>query len=432
MINRTTPRSIDRRLWGLAVVAGMASYLDAGVIVTVGLSLATWKESFGIDPLTLGVISGALTFSIAIGALFGGRIADLLGRRRVFNIDIFLYVIGIVLIAFAQGPVMIVTGVVIAGLAAGADLPTSVAVVSELAPEQARGRLVAFTQVMWSAGAVVVTALGFAVSDRGLFGIRMLFVHLAVLGAITWTIRVFSSNLRELEARAVQNTDSSDPTVDSDHAFPLRSLFSNRRFLCTIALTGGFYLAWNLMANTIGQFKAYLLVTVSDTSQAVATGLSFGASILAMLSGIVFVRIADTRFRRPMFYVGACLQIVAMAIGAVTGGAVLAAMIALLAIYMLFNPFAGEALYKVTTQEGFPVNARATVQGLTYSVSRFACAGFAVVTPTIANSNPAALLWILVGFATVAAIIGSQMIRRPAYRPEAESTNGRDAVTSAS
>lgn len=410
----TTASPIDRRLWRLAAVAGMASYLDAGILVTVGLSLTTWRNSFGIDPWTLGLISGALTFSIAVGALFGGRIADVFGRRRVFTIDILVYAIGVSLILFAQSPSLMIAGVVIGGLAAGADLPTSIAVVSEMAPDEARGRLVAFTQVMWSVGIVAVTALGFVVSGLGLAGIRILFAHLAVLALVTWAARAFSPTLRRLEEDALGAGTHYEPAP----AMPLRTLFTSPRLLGTMALTGLFYIFWNLMANSLGQFKAFLLSTVAGASQTLVTGLALPTSLLSLVIGLVFVRIADTRLRRPLFYVGAVLQIVAMAVGALTGGSVLGAMIVLLVLFNLSYPFAGEALYKVWTQEGFPVNARATVQGFTYSVSRFLCAGFAVVTPAIATANPSALLWIMTGCAAASAVVGCFLIGRPKYRAE--------------
>ena len=423
MADSTTART-DRRHWLLATLAGMASYLDSGVIITVGLSLATWRSELGLSALTLGVISATLTLSIAVGALVGGRLADLLGRRRMFTADLAVYVVGVAMVAAADGPVMIIGGVAVAGLAAGADLPTSIAVVSELAPEGARARLVAFTQVMWSVGISVVTVLGFAVSALGLTGVRLLFVHLALLGAITWVLRAFSPPLRRLEAEAL-----GENRMQPQSAMPLRALVSSRSLLGTIALTGLFYVAWNLMANTIGQFKVFYLVTVSGADQTLATGLSFVISIISLGTGIAFVRIADTRLRRPLFYVGALLQVVAMAIGALSGGTVLGAMVALLVIYNLAYPIAGEALYKVWTQEGFPANARASVQGFTYSVSRLLCAGFALVTPLIAEANPAALLWILAGCAAASGLVGSALIQRLAHHPAADPAAHRHIVT---
>jgi inositol transporter-like SP family MFS transporter len=89
-------------------------------------------------------------------------------------------------------------------------------------------------------------------------------------------------------------------------------------------------------------------------------------------------------------------------------------MLVVLILYNLSNPFAGEAIYKVWTQETFPVNARATVQGITYAIARFVFAAFALVTPAIIAWSPSGLFWMLVGLATVSAIIGNLIIRQSA------------------
>lgn len=412
----TWTTQVGTRHWHLTTVAGMASYLDAGVIVSVGLSLAIWSRELGLSAGSLGIISAELTLSIAVGSLIGGRLADVFGRRRVFNLDLLIYVLGVTLIAASVNEAMLLTGVVIAGLAAGADLPTSIAVVAEIAPPHARGRLVAFTQVMWGAGIAAVTALGFAVSTMGLLGVRLLFLHLAVLGASTWAVRVFSPLLRELETQAVQRPPETN--TPSGPALPLRALFGSTQFVAAMAMTTGFYVAWGLMANTWGQFKTFFLTTVSGATQSSATAWSFVAILSSLAMGMIFVRIVDTRWRNPLFYVGAAGQIAAMVLGAVTRGETFWAMILVLAVVNLTYPFAGEAIYKVWTQERFPANARATAQGFTTAFARFIFAGFAVVTPTIIASSPSGLLWILAGCATVSALIGSLAVRSHVPSPE--------------
>ncbi|RJO73728.1 MFS transporter [Nocardia panacis] len=401
---------MGKKLWYLATVAGMASYLDAGVIVSVGLSLSLWRREFGLTAGTIGMISAALTFSIAVGSLFGGRLADMFGRRRMFTLDLLVYVVGVALIAAAVNPSMIVVGVVIAGLAAGADLPTSVAVVAELAPAEVRGRLVAFTQVMWGIGIAVVTALGFVVSKMGISGARLLFVHLAVLGAMTWAVRTFSTLMQQLEDQAHARAD--DAAQAGGPALPLRELFGRREFRTALILTACFYVAWGLMANTWGQFKAYFLTTVSGATQSSATAWLFIATVVGVLAGVVFAGIADGPWRRPLFFLGAVGQIIAMLLGALTGGETFWIMVLVLFGFNLGYPFAGEAIYKVWTQESFPVNARATAQGFTNAVARFVFAGFAAITPQIMDDSPSLLLWILVGCATGALLLGSLLIRR--------------------
>lgn len=410
MTNQMKRSKLGNRYWRLAIAGGMASYLDSGVLISAGVSLAIWKTHFGMDPWMLGFVSAGLTFSVAVGALFGGRIADLFGRTRVFNIDVLIYVIGVGLIAFAGSPEMLMIGIVIAGLAAGADLPTSIAVISERAPEGGQGRMVAFTQVMWTAGIVVSTLLGFLVSNMGIVGVRILFLHLFAVGLVTWFIRVFSRSFRQLEEESAARNAAANLVVD--RAMPLKQLLTTKRFLTSMIMTALFYVFYGLVANTIGQFKTYFLVTVGDASQATATGFSFAATLIGLACAVIFTRLADSRWRNRLFIIGNLVLVGGLVLTAVTGGSILPLMFVFLVLYNLGNPFCGEAVYKVWTQESFPVNARATAQGITYAAARFIFAGFALVTPAIIAWSPSGLFWMLSGLALVSLLFGVILMRR--------------------
>ncbi|GGZ41425.1 MFS transporter [Streptomyces bluensis] len=401
---------LDRRHWMLAVAAGMASFLDSGAIISVGLGLALWKESFGLDVWTVGVLGSTLTLFIAVGALTGGRVADLFGRGRVFSLTILLYAVAAVAVALAPNSTVLVVGVILIGMAAGADLPTSIAVLSERAPAGAQGRLVAFTHVMWTAGVVFATSLGFAVSTLGTFGIRLIFATLAALAVATFAFRSFYTPFRQLEAESDARHTSSG--VDPLRALPLRTLFRDRTFRVMILLTALFYLFFTLVANTFGSFKTYFLVEVGDTSQTVATALSFVTTLIGLAGTIVFTRIADTRWRSRFFAAGVAVFASCQLLIAVTGGVILPAMIAALVLYNIGFPFVGEALYKIWTQESFPVNARATVQGATMAIARFIASAFALVTPALIDWSPSGLYYLLTFFALVSGFIGMLIIRR--------------------
>ncbi|KAA0120604.1 MFS transporter [Mycolicibacterium sp. P9-22] len=403
-------RRLDRRYWQLAVAGGMASYLDSGVLISAGISLAIWKEHFGLDSWMLGIVSAGLGLAVAIGALFGGRIADLFGRTRVFNIDVFIYVIGVGLIALAVNPAMLIGGVLVAGVAAGADLPTSIAVIAERAPEGAQGRLVAFTQVMWTVGIVVATLLGFLVANLDMTGVRILFLHLFVVGLATGLVRVLSPSFKKLEAETLARNAVAHP--GSAETLPLRRLLTTRYFTVGIVLTGLFYVFYGLVANTIGQFKTYFLVTVGDASQSTATGFSFVTMLIGLACALILTRLVDTKWRNPLFMGGNLLLIAGLVLTALTGGDNLALMFLFLVMYNLSNPFCGEALYKVWTQETFPVNSRATAQGLTYGAARLIFAGFALVTPALIEWSPSGLFWVLAGLAAVSGALGLALARR--------------------
>ncbi|CAM5643368.1 hypothetical protein GCM10010261_20780 [Streptomyces pilosus] len=87
-------------------------------------------------------------------------------------------------------------------------------------------------------------------------------------------------------------------------------------------------------------------------------------------------------------------------------------MFVFLVMYNLSNPFCGEALYKVWSQESFPVNARATAQGFTYAIARFVFAGFALVTPAMMDWSPSDLFWMLAALALVSQPFGTMLMRR--------------------
>ncbi|MFJ9587943.1 MFS transporter [Streptomyces acidicola] len=401
---------LDRRHWMLAVAAGMASFLDSGAIISVGLGLALWKESFGLDVWTVGVLGSTLTLFIAVGALTGGRVADLFGRGRVFSLTILLYAAAAVAVALAPNSTVLVVGVILIGMAAGADLPTSIAVLSERAPAGTQGRLVAFTHVMWTAGVVFATSLGFAVSTLGTSGIRLIFATLAALAVATFAFRTFYAPFRQLEAESDARHTATG--VDPLRALPLRRLFRDRTFRVMILLTALFYLFFTLVANTFGSFKTYFLVTVGGTSQTFATALSFVTTLIGLAGTIVFTRIADTKWRSRFFAAGVAVFASCQLLIAFTGGVILPAMIAALVLYNIGFPFVGEALYKIWTQESFPVNARATVQGATMAIARFIASAFALVTPALIDWSPSGLYYLLTVFALVSGFIGMLIIRR--------------------
>ncbi len=399
--------TLDRRHWTLTVVGGMASLIDSASIVTLSVGLKLWKSAFEMNTWEVGVVSAALTFSIALGAMFGGRLSDKYGRVRVFNIDILITALGFTLIALAGHQWSLVAGLIIVGLGAGADLPTSLAVISERAPGGTQGRLVGFTQVMWSIGIIITYTMAFALSGMGLHGIRLINGFWAVVAFATWIYRAFSRSFKSLEVQLVNDAvAASSKSGETREKFSLREILSNGAFLVPLFLTGFFYISRNLLANSWGQFQTYFLTTVTNVEQSTATGIGTLLRIITLVIAIAFIFVADTKARNPMFYICGLVQIATLCLAAFSGGTVLWIFVLALVFYHLSGGFAGEGIYKVWTQESVPVETRATIQGISYSISRFVVGLFALVTPTIMAYSSNLFLWLLVGFACVAYVAG--------------------------
>ncbi|MFL6000416.1 MAG: MFS transporter [Streptomyces sp.] len=397
---------IEKRLWKVAALSGMASYLDAALIVSIGVNLAIYRDAYDIGVWMAGAISAIVTICIAVGSLVGGRLADVFGRRRLYNLDILCYALGAIVITLAPDDITLLVGVLLAGLAAGADLPTSLAVVSDASPDHARGRLIAFTQVMWMLGIIVVVFAGFALSDTGMLGARLITGHLAVAALVTWHLR---SRL-EL-ATGPDPAQDEVPTAKpaEQQGVALRNVWT-RAALVPMLATFAFYVTWGLGANTMGQFTTYLLVTVSGASQSVATGINLACLPIGLLLTLAFVRIADGPRRDRMFYVATVVQIAAFAIGTLTLGAIVGFLV-FYVLYQLSYPFAGEANYKVWSQLTLPADTRGTTQGITYAVSRGVFAGVAFVTPALLDRSPGLLLWVITGCMALSALAGLYIVR---------------------
>ncbi|MEV0911881.1 MFS transporter [Streptomyces hokutonensis] len=375
---------IPKHLWKVAALSGMASYLDAALIVSIAVNLAIYRDSYDMGVWMAGAISAIVTGCIAVGSLVGGRLADLFGRRRVYNLDILCYAVGAIVITLAPNDIVLFVGVLVAGLAAGADLPTSLAVVSDAAPPEGRARLVSFTQVMWVLGIVVVIFLGYLLSDTGLTGARFITGHLVVAALVTWQLR----------ARLELPDEPAEEEVAQEavpRGIELKNI-CNRAALLPMVATFVYYVTWGIGANTFGQFGTYLLVTVSGASQSLATGINLAFLPIALVLTFVFVRLADTPWRDRLFYVFTVVQVLAFCIASLTAGA-LAGMLVFFVLYQISNPFAGEASYKVWSQLTLPPDTRGTTQGLTYALSRGVFAGVAFVTPALMDYSASVLLW---------------------------------------
>ncbi|MGI5128626.1 MFS transporter [Pseudonocardia sp. CA-107938] len=183
--------TITRQQWRWSVLAAMASYLDAGSIVALGAGLTLFQAEFGLTSTGVGILAaiGPNAIGCALGALVGGRLGDRLGRKRIYKWDLLIYALGVLLIALSVDPAMLFVGTFVVGLAVGADVPTSLSLVGEIAPARGRGRLLGLTQVAWSIGPVVVLVLALVLSSLGLLGIRIVFLHLFVAALVTWALR---------------------------------------------------------------------------------------------------------------------------------------------------------------------------------------------------------------------------------------------------
>ena len=324
-----------------------------------------------------------------------------------------LYAAGALICVLSGSFSMLLVGLILTGFASGADLPISLTVISHDAPdEKTSAGLVASTQVFWQIGVLGSYAMAFIVSRaEGALGARIVFGILGGLAVIAFMWRIFSRKFKEFHREGDRYRAAEGTKGNTDVSFT--SLFKGDAkskylsfFFCIII----FYVCWNLLANTFGQFQTYMLVK-ANASQALATGCGIALNIAGLICGILFASAAGSKHRNKFFYVGIVIQAAAM-IGIALGGGALFMIVAMIACYNIGNQFAGESIYKVWTQESFPSEARASMQGFINGFSRLCCGLFALVTPYLVV--PERIQSTMYGFAVIvliSAAAGTIMLR---------------------
>jgi MFS transporter, SP family, inositol transporter len=373
--------------------------VDAGAIAGTGTALVILQGSLGLTPAQVGQLSALLTIMIAAGALVGGRLGDRFGRRRVFLVTLSVFIVAALALMLAPSVALLYIGLAVLGLAAGADLPVSMAMIAESAPEDKRGKMVTFTHVLWMAGILGVIIISIFFGNAGILGAQIIYGHLAAVALIAVALRWGIP-----ESRLWKESQSSPADDERVDLRSLRALFSPKLF-APLAATGLFYALVNIAANTNGQFSTYLFVNVAGVDVATASMLGLGILLLSVAGLFVMMRIVDGSRRHRTFVLAAILALVGLAVPLVFG--VTAITLVVMGVFgALGGAVAGEPMYKIWSQELFPTSHRSTAQGITIAFARLVAAGAALVTPLIIAAGPALLFLFLIITSGAAYLIG--------------------------
>ena len=388
--------------WRKTLLAAMANYIDAGSIVAGAVALPIWADHFGFGSSFVSFLGAFSSNAIAagLGALIGGRVCDLLGRKRIYQWDLLLYAFGTLWIVFAQEAWMLLVGFFIVGLTVGADVPASWTLITEEAPSGRRGRFAGLAQVLWYIGAIAPLLLGLALLDLGMLATRIIFAHLFVVALATWALR---QKMAE-SARWKAARDDGDG-AGSASAAAMRRLLGGRHARA-IAFLVVMYGVWNLVAGTYGLFFPYILDAVGSTTDRANLALQaiwFLSTAIAVAA--VYMPLVDRVRRRTLLIASTVLQLAAFVPFLLFDVTFLTAFVNV----VLFGAGAGigqQSLFQLWSGELFPTLLRSTAQGLMFGIVRIALGGWILLLPTIQDAGFKTLSAVLFGMLAVSGAVG--------------------------
>ncbi|MBZ4486742.1 MFS transporter [Microbacterium sp. cx-55] len=367
------------RPWRVAIIAGLASFVDGAALSVNGIALVIYQQAIGLTPEQVGLLTAVVTVGTAIGALLGGRLGDVYGRRKVFIVTMAMIVIGTLGPIFSADFWLLFAGLALVGLGVGADLPVSLATIAEAATEKNRGAMLVFTQVLWITASLVVVIVASSIGGQGRIAGQILYGLVAVVGVIGLLLRLtLPESARWLASR--DSRSDSPQTVGvvrsrvSDLLSPplRRPLLVLTAFYALVSIPGGMlasyitYIAVNVAGVPVEQFVAY-------------TAIAFPVGFLALF---FFMKIVDTRFRRAFVYGCGLLTVIVLIVPVVFGLDI----VSLLVVFTLIGgigAICGEPITRVWSNESFPTMLRSTAQGFILTVGRLLLAASLTVGPAL-------------------------------------------------
>ena len=159
-------------------VTGFAWTFVAMEILLVGFTVPVFIGLWGISGSLAGWITASALAGSLVGSVLFGRLADVIGRRRIFVGAILWYASFTALTALAWGPWSVSGFRFLAGIGLGALLVVDPSMLSEYLPPQNRGRFLVFLDFFWPVGLLLATGLSWVFLDQvgGENGWRYLFL----------------------------------------------------------------------------------------------------------------------------------------------------------------------------------------------------------------------------------------------------------------
>ncbi|MBU8821532.1 sugar porter family MFS transporter [Mycolicibacterium goodii] len=134
------------KLTVIATLGGLLFGYDTGVISG---ALLYMKDDLALSPFGEATVVSSLLFpGAAFGALFGGRVADRIGRKRSLLVCAMLFLAGALACALAPNVQIMVAARIVLGLGVGAAAVTCPLYLAEMAPADRRGRMVTINELM--------------------------------------------------------------------------------------------------------------------------------------------------------------------------------------------------------------------------------------------------------------------------------------------
>ena len=246
------PARLDRLPWSrfhLLIVVGLGvtwilDGLEVTIVGALGPALQN-PQTLGLSSANLGAVASFYVIGAVTGALVSGWVTDRFGRRLVFYATLIVYLVGVLLSAFAWDFLSFALFRMLTGMGIGGEYAAVNSAIDELIPAKYRGRIDLIVNGSFWVGAAAGAAvspllldpklfsvdvgwrLGFGIG--GVLGLSILMLRRFVPESPRWLVTHCRSEeaeqiVRDIEAEIVASTGAAlSPVSESLTVHPKKS-----------------------------------------------------------------------------------------------------------------------------------------------------------------------------------------------------------------
>src|SRR5919199_321572 len=188
-LDRIPPIRMHRRM---AVAVGFANFFDLYDIFLGGVLAAVLAEQWGLGTSGKALVIASGFGGMFVGASTLGALADRIGRRRTFLLEILVYSVFTLAAAFSPNLAVLAVLRFCAGIGLGGELSLADTYLSEPPPRHVRGRYMATAYTLSFFGVPLAAFIGakFVATHDLLFeGWRWLLIVGSLGALVVWMLR---------------------------------------------------------------------------------------------------------------------------------------------------------------------------------------------------------------------------------------------------
>jgi len=428
-LNQTIGHQLDRLSVGkvqqrATAVIGMGLFFEFFELFLAGVLSSVLGEEFHVSTSLMPLLLGSSFLGMFIGAIFLCHIADRYGRKRAFMLNIGIYSLFTIFIAFSPNVGTVIFFRFLSGMGLSAQPALCDTYLSELIPSVKRGKYIAWAYTL---GFLAVPVEGFLsrvlvpLSPMGLDGWRWVFLlgaaggvfvliaartlpesprWLATKGRMQEAVALLERFQEGKKEAGMVSKLQPEPADQMPKGSTLSAVFQKRLWKSTVMLyifqifqTIGYY-GFGTLAPLVLASKGY---TVTHSLEYIA--LSFIGYPLGSLLSVPLIEKMDRKWL--VCFSAVCMGVFGVLFG--IGGSPFLVIVFGFAYTLCSNIFSNA--FHVLQAEIFPTEIRASATGMAYSISRIMSGLMPFMLLPVLENEGATAMFIIVAIAMLIVVL---------------------------